>query len=81
MPLRVPFEFRLQRDATTAEGEFPSLKAFFGAAKERAQRGAATKKKNKAKAKESAETQAPSQTQSAAVVTDPLKTAAVRLLN
>ena len=43
-PLRVPFEFRLARDASVAE-EYPSLEAFLGTAKAAAKKGVATRKK------------------------------------
>ncbi len=51
-PLRVPFEFRLARDASLAE-EYPSTEAFFGAASANATKAAATRKSKK-KEKEAA---------------------------
>jgi hypothetical protein len=48
-PLRVPFEFRLARDASLAD-EYPSTDAFFGTAKVAAKKAIVTKKKKKEKA-------------------------------
>lgn len=45
--LRVPFEFHLSRDATVGEA-LPSTAKFFGASKEAAKKGAATRKRNEA---------------------------------
>jgi hypothetical protein len=56
-PLRAPFEYRQERD-TTLSKNWPSLEAFFGAAKERALKGLATKKKNKEAAAQAAQTAA-----------------------
>jgi hypothetical protein len=82
--LRVPFEFRLARDASIGD-LLPSLAAFLGAATARAVRGVITRKKNKA-AKQAtpasaSSTSSSTTTSSADVLSDPLKAAAVRLLN
>ncbi len=80
-PLRVPLEISLARDASVADS-FPSLAAFFASGKERAQKGVATRKKNKAAKAAAATSSTPvTATQAAPVISDPLKTAAVRLLN
>jgi hypothetical protein len=46
-PLRATFDFKLSRDATLAE-TLPNTASFFGAAKESAKKGVATRKKNEA---------------------------------
>jgi hypothetical protein len=82
-PLRVPFEFRLSRDATIGQ-ELPSVAKFFAAAKDTAKKGVATKKKkaaDKAAAAKKAATAASSSAVVTAAVTDPVKAAAVKLLN
>jgi hypothetical protein len=64
--LRVPFDFRNARDATIAES-LPSTAKFFGAPKESAQKGVATRKKNRAeKAKAAAAPSPPPPTVNAA---------------
>ncbi len=48
-PLRVPFEFRLTRDATIGQ-ELPTVAKFFAASKEAAQKAVATKKRKASEA-------------------------------
>jgi hypothetical protein len=82
-PLRVPFEFRLTRDATVEE-KLPSVAKFFAAPKDAAKKGAATKKRNaaeKAASAKKATEAASSNTNAPSAVTDPVKAAAVKLLN
>jgi hypothetical protein len=82
-PLRVPFEFRLSRDATV-EQQLPSVAKFFAAAKDTAKKSVATRKKNaadKAAAAKKAAAAASSSAVPASAVTDPVKAAAVKLLN
>jgi len=82
--LKDPFLFRQKRDPTVVE-RFPSLAQFLGAPAERAKRGASTRKNNKKKAaKAKGATPPPTQPTpppAEIVVTDPVKTAAVKLLN
>jgi hypothetical protein len=81
-PLRANFELRLSRDASVAEA-LPSTASFLGAAKARAQKGAATRKRKKGadNAGTAASATAKAGAGAAAVVADPVKTAAVKLLN
>lgn len=79
-PLRVPFEFHLSRDATVGQ-ELPSVAKFFAAAKDTAKKGVATKKRKAAEKAAASKAAATPSAVVAGAITDPVKAAAVKLLN
>lgn len=78
-PLRVPFEFRLVRDASVVE-DYPSLNAFFAVARAAARKAVATKKKDKENAAKAASA-APTSTPLAEPTSTPPAAPVSKLLN
>jgi hypothetical protein len=79
-PLRVPFEFRLTRDATIGQ-ELPSVAKFFAASKETAQKAVATKKRKASEAAAAAKKAVVAATPATSEVIAPATAAAAKLLN